>query len=167
MAAKIHRVSQRSRKESLREKFPDITNLTNLDVKPLYPLWRIYQVTSMLRAARIILGFPEGGQCAPVRFRLGKVTGMLLEDQEHFIANVAAFPAELVVHPESLTADINPAAALEVGQVARHRGLGQFEHRNQVADAQFPLGLQQEDDAQADRVGEGFQGLREMFHGYT
>src|SRR6185369_10036080 len=50
---------QRSRKESLREKFPDITNLTNLDVKPLYPLWRIYQVTSMLRAARIILGFPE------------------------------------------------------------------------------------------------------------
>jgi len=68
------------------------------------------------------------------------------------------------VHPDPLAADIHPAAAFEVGQMARNGGLGQVEYGHQVADAQLALGLQQQDDAQADRIGKGFQGLGKMFH---
>jgi len=68
---------------------------------------------------------------------------MLFEDLEQFIADNAAFLAERIVHPDPLAADINPAASLEVGQVARYGGLGKAQHGHQIADAQFPLGLQQ------------------------
>ena len=81
---------------------------------------------------------------------------MLLEDMEQFIADNAAFLAERIVHPDPLAADINPAAAFEVGQVARYGGLGEAQHRHEVADAQFTLGLQQQNDAQADRVRKCF-----------
>lgn len=89
---------------------------------------------------------------------------MLLQNPEEFQADVAALPAEGVVHPDSIAAGVNPAAAFEVSQVAGNGGLRQLEDRHQITDAQFSFGLQQEDDPQADRVGKGFDGLGEMFH---
>ena len=77
---------------------------------------------------------------------------MLFENLEEFSADDAAFIAECVVHPDPFATGVNPAAALQVGEVARHRGLGQLQNRHQVADAQFSFGLQKQDDAQADRV---------------
>ena len=90
---------------------------------------------------------------------------MLFKDHQHFPADIAAFLAECVVHPDPFTAGINPAAPFEIGQVARYGGLWQFEYLHQVADAQLTFGLQQEDDTQSDRIGEGFEGLGKMFHG--
>lgn len=90
---------------------------------------------------------------------------MFFEDHEQFHADIAALSAEGVVFPYPLTPDVNPATALQVGQMPGHGGLGQFQHRHQVADAQLPLGLEEQDDAQADRVGQGFEGLGKMFHG--
>ena len=67
---------------------------------------------------------------------------MLFEGQEHFSAEVTAFLAELIVHPEALPANVNPTAPFQVGQVAGHGGLGQLEHGHQVANAQFAFSLQ-------------------------
>ena len=89
---------------------------------------------------------------------------MLFKDVKKLLAGCAALPAERVVHPDTFAAGINPAAPLQVSQVTRHGGLGEVQRYYQVADAQLTFGLQQEDDAQADRVGEGFKGLGEMFH---
>lgn len=81
---------------------------------------------------------------------------MLLECLEQFCADGAALPAQRIVHPDPVAADINPATALEVGQVARYCGLRQLENFHKVADAQLTFSLQEQDDAQSDRVGEGF-----------
>jgi len=89
---------------------------------------------------------------------------VLFEELEQLLTDTTTFPAEGVVLPDPLAADVNPAAALEVGQVARHGGLGEPEHRHQVADTQFPFGLQQQDDTEADRIRKSFNGLGEMFH---
>ena len=82
---------------------------------------------------------------------------------EQFFADGAALPAKGIIHPDPIAEDVNPSATHEVGQVARDGGLWQFEHRHQVADAEFAFGLQQQDDPEADRVGKGFDGLGEMF----
>ncbi len=49
--------------------------------------------------------------------------------------------------------------------MTRYGGLGQSQYRHQVADTELPIGLQQQDDAQTERVGKCFDGLGEMFHG--
>ena len=69
----------------------------------------------MLRTGWVVLHLLEGSQSVPVGGRLGKFDGVLFENLENIFAYVAAFLAEFVVHPESLTADVNPAVALEVG----------------------------------------------------
>jgi hypothetical protein len=43
--------------------------------------------------------------------------------------------------------------------------LGQFQHGHQVADTQLPFSLKQQNDAQPDRVGKGFDGFGQMIHG--
>ncbi len=43
---------------------------------------------------------------------------MLFKGLEYLIADGAAFLAQRVVHPDTITADIYPAAAFEVRQVA-------------------------------------------------
>lgn len=73
--------------------------------------------------------------------RLGQTAGVQFEYMKQFLADGTALPTESVVHPEPLTAGIDPAAALEVGQMARHGRLGQPQHRHQVTDAQFTFGL--------------------------
>lgn len=108
--------------------------------------------------------FQEGRQCASVNCCFGESAGMLLERPEQLLADVAACLAEGVVHPDAFAPGIDPAAPLQVGQVARHGRLRKPQHSHDVADAQLAFGLQQQDDAQTDRVGEGFQGLGEMFH---
>lgn len=41
---------------------------------------------------------------------------MCFERLEQFFADSAAFPAQGIVHPDAVAADINPAAPLQVGQ---------------------------------------------------
>lgn len=90
---------------------------------------------------------------------------MLFESLEQFFADVTAFRAERIIHPDPFAAGINPAAPFEIRQVARYGGLWQFKYLYQVADAQLTFGQQQEDNTQSDRVREGFEGLGKMFHG--
>ena len=89
-------------------------------VRLLYPFLRIYQEAISLRATRLVLGGKKGGQLLSVGDSLGQVAGMLPEGQEHFRAEVTAFLAELIVHPEALPANVNPTAPFQVGQVAGH-----------------------------------------------
>lgn len=88
------------------------------------------------------LVFQEGGQRRAVGRSFGKYGGMLFKGLEQLFADGAALPAKRVVHPYALTADVNPAAPFEIGQMARHRGLRQLEYRHQIADAQLSFGLQ-------------------------
>jgi len=73
-------------------------------------------------------------------------------------------PADSVVHPNAIASVVQPAAALEIGEVARDRGLGQFQHCHQVADTQLSLCLEQDEYAQADRIGKAFECLGELLH---
>lgn len=43
---------------------------------------------------------------------------MTFKSLEQFLANGTAIPTQGVIHPDPFAADINPAAPLEVGQVA-------------------------------------------------
>ena len=113
-------------------------------------------------AGRFVLR--NGRQGGTVGGCFWQVSGMPPEHLEQFLADEAAFPADGVVHPDPLAAGINPATTSEVGQVSRYRGLGQLEHRHQVADTQFPLGLEEQYDAEADRIGKRLDGLGEVFY---
>ena len=103
-------------------------------------------------------------QSAAVGRHFNTVIGMALENIEQVQAYPAAFWPKPVVHPDPLTTGVNPTAALEVCKVTRHRGLRQVEDFHQIADAEFALCLQQQDDTQTNRIGEGLDGLGEMFH---
>ena len=78
---------------------------------------------------------------------------MPLEDQQQLPADMAAIPAKRVIHPDPLTADVNPAAPFQIGQVPRHGGLGEPKHSHKIADAELPFGLEQQDDPEPDRIG--------------
>jgi len=77
----------------------------------------------MLQAVWIAFGLLECSQGNSVRFSLGKFISVIFENLENFFTDVAAFLAELIVHPESLTTDVNPATAFQVSQMARYGGL--------------------------------------------
>jgi len=74
----------------------------------------------MLQAGEIVFGLQEGGQRLSVGNCLGKFAGAMFEDQQQIIADVAAFLAEIIVHPDPLASYVNPTATLEICQVARH-----------------------------------------------
>ena len=74
----------------------------------------------MMQTVRIALGFLEFCQSISIQLSFWQATGVLLECLEQLFAYFAAFLAEFVVHPESLTADVNPAVTLQVSQMPRH-----------------------------------------------
>jgi len=61
---------------------------------------------------------------------------------------------ELVVHPGALAARRHQSVMAQIGEVARHRALRQFERIHQIAHAQFAALPEQMHDAQAGRLGE-------------
>ncbi|BCS55082.1 hypothetical protein GSbR_18640 [Geobacter sp. SVR] len=90
---------------------------------------------------------------------------MSAENVEYFTAHLAALMAQLVIHPDSLAAGVDPAAAFEVGQMPRHSGLWKFQDGHQVADAQLSFGFQKKDNAQSNRICQGLEYLGVAFHG--
>lgn len=70
-----------------------------------------------------------------------------------------------VVHPDTSTPVLQPAASLQVCQMAGDGRLRHVESNHQVADAEFIAPLEQNKKAQSGFVGEGFKEGSQWFHG--
>lgn len=61
---------------------------------------------------------------------------------------------------------MQPAVLLEVGQVAGDGGLRHAKGLHEIADAEFGLALQEQEQAESGFIGQRFENIDSCFHGF-
>lgn len=92
------------------------------------------------------------GEQVPSGF--GESLGMSDDDRQKILAEGAEGAADGVVDPETVASGVDQAAPFQVGEMAGCGGLGEGDRLHDVADAEFTLLMEKNEDPEADRIGQ-------------